>query len=220
MKEILLNSIFIISLSIIIALFTGLISFRKLSLPLKIMASYTVVSTLVGAIISYMSFRRINNIYLVNAYSFIEFLFIITAFFIAFHFKQRFFTLLYIVLTGLVTAIYSIQTIKEPDLYNNALKATISIIMVIASVGYLIVRFYKAELEGDKKPFILLALGTFMYFASSFLIVLSGSDNSNLTEIQVLWIYLIHSIFYLIFVIILTLAFLLCRSQSEHSNLY
>jgi len=220
MKEILLNSIFVISLSIIIALFTGLFSFRKLSLPLKIMATYTGVSTLAGAIISLMSFKGINNIFLVNAYSFIEFLFIITAFFIAFKFKQKFFTLLYIALICLVTAIYSFQTIKEPGSYNNAMKATISIIMVIASVGYLIVRFYRAELEGDKKPFILLALGTFMYFASSFLIVLAGSDNSNLTELQVLWIYLIHSIFYFIFVIILTLSFLLCRNQSEHSSLY
>jgi len=220
MTEILLNSIFIISLSVLIALAAGIYSFQKLNTPLRIMYYYTWVSSVFGAIISIMSLKGINNIFLINTYSLIEFLLISTAYFVAFNFRKKVFLFLFCIAICSVFGIYTIQTIKDPDIYNNALKAAISIIMVITSVGYLVAQFYKGELEGNKKPLILLAVGTFMYFASSFFIVLVGSDSSLLTELQVLWIYLIHSIFYLIFVIILTFAFLICRRQSEHSNLY
>jgi hypothetical protein len=220
MKDVLLNSIFIISLSIIFALFAGIYSYRKLSAPLKIMYYYTWVSTIFGGIISIMSMKGINNIFLINLYSLFEFLIISLTYFVAFNFKRKIFVTIYILSLILVLSIYIIQTIKNAEVYNNTLKSAISILMVITSVGYLIVQFYKGELEGEKKPLILLAVGTFMYFAGSFLIVFVGSDNSLLSEMQVLWIYLIHSIFYLIFVIFLTIAFLICRKRSEHSNLY
>jgi hypothetical protein len=220
MKDVLLNSIFIISLSVIIALFAGIYSFRKLSAPLKIMYYYTWVSTIMGGIISIMSMKGINNIHLINLYSLIEFIFISLAFYIAFNFKNKIFLPLFIFSIIAVSCIYIFQTIKDADSYNNTLKSAISIIMVVTSVGYLTVQFYKGEIEGENKPFILLSVGTFMYFAGSFLIVFVGSDNSLLSELQVLWIYLIHSIFYLIFVIFLTFAFLICRKQSEHSSLY
>jgi hypothetical protein len=220
MIDILLNSIFIISLSIIIALLAGIYSLKKLNAPLKIMYYYAWVSTVFGGIISIMSLKGTNNIFLINTYSLIEFLLIGTAYFVAFNFRKKVFLILFCIAICSVFGIYTIQTIKDPNIYNNALKAAISIIMVVASVGYLVAQFHKGELEGDKKPLILLAVGTFMYFASSFFIVLIGSDSSLLTEVQVLWIYLIHSIFYLIFVIILTFAFLICRRQSGHSNLY
>jgi hypothetical protein len=220
MKEALYKSIFIISLSMLIAFSSGLFSYKKLDLPLKIMFYYTCISILLGSCISAMSLKDINNIFLINTYTLIEFGLISSAYYFAFNFKKRAFLILHIVTICLVLGIYTLQTFKDPNLYNNALNAVVSIIMVIASVGYLIVKFHNGELEGDKKPFILLSVGTFMYFASSFLIVFIGSDNSLLSDIQVLWIYFIHSIFYLIFVIILSFAFLICMKQSGHSNLY
>jgi hypothetical protein len=220
MEDVLLNSIFIISLSIIVALTAGIFAYRKLSVPLKIMCLYTCFSTIFGTIISITSINGINNIPLVNIYSLIEFSIILTAYYAAFRFTQKPFLMLFIFALILVTGIYLVQTIDNAKSYNNALKSAISIIMVITSVGYLITQFYNGELGGEKKPFIVLSVGTFMYFSSSFLIVLVGSNNSLLSELQVLWIYLIHSIFYLIFVIILTFAFLICRKQSGHLNLY
>jgi hypothetical protein len=219
MEKVLLNSIFIISLSIFIALIAGTISYRRLNIPLKIMCGYTWFSTLLGGVISIMSMKGINNILLVNIYALIEFVIMISVFYIVFDFKKRIFLFLFIIAITVVLGIYLVETLKNPYEYNNAMNSAISIIMVVVSVGYLITQFYKGELEGDKKPMLLLAVGTFMYFASTFLIVLTGSDNSLLNRLQVLWIYLIHSIFYLIFVIILTIAFLICREQSEHLNL-
>jgi len=218
MEKVLLNSIFIISLSIFIALIAGTFSYRRLNIPLKIMSVYTWFSALLGGVISIMSMKGINNILLVNIYALIEFVIMILVFYIIFNPKRKIFLFLFIIAITVVLGIYLVETIKNPFEYNNAMNSAISIIMVVVSVGYLITQFYKGELEGDKKPILLLAVGTFMYFASSFLIVLAGSDNSLLDRLQVIWIYLIHSIFYLIFVIILTIAFLICRKQSEHLN--
>ena len=66
MKATLFNLIFAFSLSIFIPAIVGFFAYSKMSKSLKLLYIYTVLSSIVGLVISLMSFSNTNNIYLVN----------------------------------------------------------------------------------------------------------------------------------------------------------
>jgi hypothetical protein len=218
MKATLFNLIFAFSLSIFIPAIVGFFAYSKMSKPLKLLYIYTVVSSIVGLVVSLMSFSNTNNIYLVNLSSVVGYGFLSTVYFFVFDFKNPIKLWSYAFALTLILFLYLQKSLVDIRLYNNELHAVSSLLLVSASVVFLMREFRKAEPSKYSKQMILISFGVFMYYSSSFLIVLFGSDNALISEMQMIIIYLIHSIFYLIFVITLTIAFWLCRKPSEHLN--
>lgn len=218
MKTILFNLIFAFSLSIFIPTIVGLFTYTKMNRPLRVLYIYTIASAIVGLIESLMSLNTINNIYLVNIAALIGYSFLGTVYYLAFNFKKRYFFWIHILLLFLIGCLYARKAIFDIYEYNNELHAATSGLLIVASVAYLISEFRKAEPGPFSKQLILISFGAFMYYSSSFLILFIGSNSSSMPEIQTIIIYLIHSIFYLIFVITLTIAFWICRKPSEHLN--
>lgn len=193
-----------------IALILAIISYKKLTFPLRIMALYTLISSTMGGLISFMSMHGINNLFWINLFTFIEFLLITSFYYFSLTWKKNFRLFVFAFLNLIVFFIYLIYTIKLKNSYNNILNSTTSLSLVILSVIFLFSRF-KINLQSEAdKPQKIISIGVFMYFSSSFLILSLGSDASYLSELQTHWIYLIHSIFYLFFVISLSIAFILC----------
>lgn len=218
MKSILFNLIFAFSLSVFIPSVVGFFSYSKMSRPLKLLYLYTVMSSIVGLVVSLMSFNNINNIFLVNLSSVIGYAFLSIVYFWVFDFKTKFKLWFYVLSLMCVIGLYLYKLNFGISFYNNELHGLTSLLLVTSSILYLLREFRKAEPSPNSKQMILVSFGVFMYYSSSFLIVLFGSNNMLISEIQMIIIYLIHSIFYLIFVITLTIAFWLCRKPSEHLN--
>jgi hypothetical protein len=219
MSNSLVYVIFGLSLSIFIALWAGLSAYRSLDRPLKLMFYYSILSATLGGFISVLSLCGRNNIFLVNLFSVFEFAFISAAYYFVFQLKGPKSLWAYSGLLAVVVSIYLYDAIVDVHEYNNGLKAVISLIMVAASLTYLIVELVRFDEERNNKAHLVLSVGVFMYYASSFLIVFAGSTNSLMSEQQVVWVYLIHSVFYFIFVLLLTFAFLLCKKPSGHLKL-
>lgn len=219
MDKALFNIIFAISFSIFVALFSGIYAYTKLSTSFKILFYYTVFATLSNAVTSIMSMKGINNIFLINISSLIEYMMLSLFFLLSVKTRKKL-IYLYLFSVLIVSLVFIIGVFRDYKAFNNELKVLVSTIMVLMSTTFLISQFRKADLKINSKPIITVTIGTFTYYASSFLILLLGSDNNYISETEMLWIYFIHSIFYLIFVISLTSAFLQCMKQSDHSNLY
>lgn len=218
MKATLFNLIFAFSLSIFIPAIVGFFAYSKMSKPLKLLYIYTVVSSIVGLVVSLMSFSNINNIYLINISSVVGYGFLSTVYYWAYNFNKQKLFWIYIVGLVLVVGLYLRKAIFDINEYNNELHAATSSLLILAAIVYLISEFRRVEPGPHSKQIILISFGVFMYYSSSFLIVFVGSTNALMPEMQTIIIYLIHSIFYLIFVITLTIAFWLCRKPSEHLN--
>jgi hypothetical protein len=218
MKAILIHFIFAFSLSIFIPTIIGFFTYVNMGRPLRILYIYTVFSSIIGFIVSLMSMNTINNIYLVNINTVIGYIFLSSVYFNAFKFKIKRLFWIHITSILLVVLFYLYKAIGDIWQYNNELNFLVSFFLIFLSVVYLISEFRKADPGPFSKQLILISFGVFMYYSSSFLIVFVGSTNASMPEMQTIIIYLIHSIFYLIFVITLTIAFWLCRKPSEHLN--
>ncbi len=218
MKATLFNLIFAFSLSIFIPTIVGFFAYSKMSKPLKLLYIYTVVSSIVGLVVSLMSLNNINNIYLVNINAVIGYILLSLVYFDAFNFFKKKLYWIHFTSVVLVVLVYLFRAINDIKQYNNELNILVSFFLILLSVVYLIFEFRKADPGPFSKQLILISFGVFMYYSSSFLIVIVGSDNTLISDMQMIIIYLIHSIFYLIFVITLTIAFWLCRKPSEHLN--
>jgi hypothetical protein len=205
------NLIHVFSSSIFIALIIGIFTFSKLSSDLRIIFYYTVISSIIGAIMVYFSYRNINNTIYYNTFAVLEYFLLSYA--IWRNQKANINKWLLIIGTSILSIMFFISLIDDSIIYNNTLKFTEASLLIILSVTFFARVFGDSFLKVAKDPFRYIIIGIFIYFSSSILISTAGNQTQLFTRDQLFIFFTIHAAFYAIMVFLIIISFVKCYKK-------
>ncbi len=205
------NIIGIFSSIVYISLIIGAFTFRKLNPEFRVIFYFIIISSIIGAIMHYTSYRKINNTVLFNLFAILEFMFLSLAIWL----NNKIKIYKWLGLTGsiILTGMFIYSFINEPIIYNNRLKLLEAGMLIIFTVIYFSRAFGKSFEKVTKDPFRYILIGMFIYFSSSLLILTAANQTQLFTQNQLMIFLSIHAFFYSIFVLLIIIGFIKCYKK-------
>lgn len=198
----------ILSLSIYLAMIIGIFTYKKLSKDLKIIFYYTIIASIIGGIMTYLSLNSINNTTFYNSFALLEFVFFSFALWV--NQKHKIYKWIGIIGGSSLTTLFIISFLEESLIYNNTLRLVEASLLIILAIIYLVRIFGDSFLKIAKDPFKYVMVGIFTYFSSSILILSAGNQTQLFTTQQIMILFNINAIFYTLMVLLISISFIKC----------
>lgn len=197
-----------LSLSIYIAMIIGVFTFKKLSRDLRIIFYYSITSSIIGSLMTYLSLININNTVYYNSFSILEFAFLSFALWI--NQKHNIYKWIGIIGGIILIILFTISFLEKSLIYNNTLRLAEASLLIILAIIYLVRIFGDSFLSIAKDPFKYVMVGIFTYFSSSILILSAGNQTQLFTPQQLIILFNINAIFYTLMVLLISISFIKC----------
>ncbi len=171
---------------------------------------YLLVFTLLIEIISsFLAYRGINNIFVINLFTFFEFLFIVLfykRFFDAFKKTYFHFILIALFLCLVIFTTFLANNIKLIDNLSVSIEAII--LIVYALLAFFIIMKKMVYEDILSTPFFWINSSVLIYFSGNiFLFIFSSYLQNHNESSQYLKLYIIHSVLNILYYLILSIAF-------------
>ena len=170
-------------------------SYRNKSMAFKIFSFYLLLCLIIQLYATYLRISKEYNLFLSHYYFIGQFVFL-SVFYIHLFKKQLFKSILKI-LFFIILLVLSIQYYTNPLLYDSFNLIEI----VICSIPLVIYAFlyFTENIENDKKDFIYLNSGVFIYLLSSTLLFVAGNYVSSSVSFWNRFIWSLNAILYLVY---------------------
>lgn len=201
----------------LIPLLVGIIKYRELNLPLKILLYYVIFDIVTTLINEFLWARNINNLYVFNLFKVVEF-FIITYVFQLIIKNKR---IDYLIKTAYfvygIVILYTFLYYQAFDEYANHLNLIESFLFIVFASSYL---FYLIKNEKDilKDPFAWFSSAVLMYFITSFLIYASFHKLAKLDKTVFMQVWTVKNLFMYLYFILIAVAFYKQAKLSSSKN--
>jgi hypothetical protein len=205
---------FTVPLSILLPIFLGLVKYRRLRQPAKIILLYVIVSAVAnGFSIIISKYGHMNNMPVVHVYTVVEILIIISYYKAVLEHGKKNNLYLFIAITFTVVSIVNALFFQSIYLYNSYTRSLEAIICLLFAINY----FAKSASTPSthkvlKEADFYFNAGFFLYFSGALMLfIFSNFVIQNLKSHDYLIIWAIHAGLVLLMYLLFSIGFLLCK---------
>lgn len=196
----------IVPATIVLPLIAGILYYRHLSVAMRFIFYYLVVSGCINVVAVILSYHDMNNLPLLHLLTVAELFFLLRYYTAIIHFKNSRFIINIVCALAILFCIIDAAWIESIFTFNSYSRGLTAIIMIVFSILY----FIMPATQLKQLIHVYAVAGIISYYAGSFLIFLFANFlKAGYSLSSVLWV--INATLVLIMYLLFTKAFLLCR---------